>query len=152
MYPILFNFVIRFAVYANFTSIFSTIRINAIDDRYRSVRSKINKMRCGVLEWSLNIMKGHWGTLRRSLLSFSIRREKKRSIIYWGIGRDLLRDIRSAICIECLVKIARTLFKLDALIFAGQKRQLEIMTYKDKAFTWCTIWHVNLYTRIFIGL
>ena len=51
------------------------------------------------------------------------------------IGRDLLRDIRSAICIEFLVKIARTLFKLDALIFAGQKRQLEIMTYKDKAFT-----------------
>ena len=34
-----------------------------------------------------------------------------------------------------LVKIARTLFKLDALIFAGQKRHLEIMTYKDKAFT-----------------
>ena len=34
-----------------------------------------------------------------------------------------------------LVKIARTLFKLDALIFAGQKRQLEIMTYEDKAFT-----------------
>ena len=49
------------------------------------------------------------------------------------------RDIRSAICIEFLVKIVRTLFKLDALILAGQKRQLEIMTYKDKAFTGCTI-------------
>ena len=61
--------------------------------------------------------------------------EKKRSIIYWAIGRDLLRDIRSAVCIECLVKIARTLFKLDALIFAGQKRQLAIITYKDKALT-----------------
>ena len=32
-------------------------------------------------------------------------------------------------------KIARALFKLDALIFAGQKRQLEKMTYEDKAFT-----------------
>ena len=52
-----------------------------------------------------------------------------------GLAVLILRDIRSAICIEFLVKIARTLFKLDALIFAGQKRQLEIMTYEDKAFT-----------------
>ena len=54
------------------------------------------------------------------------------------IGRELLRDIRSAICIEFFVKISPTLLKLDALIaliFAGQKRQLEITTYKDKAFT-----------------
>ena len=39
------------------------------------------------------------------------------------IGRELLRDIRSAICIEFLVKISPTLFKLDALIaliFAGK--------------------------------
>ena len=59
----------------------------------------------------------------------------KASLLTLRIGRDLLRDIRSAICIEFLVKIARTLFKLDALIFAGRKRQLEIMTYEDKAFT-----------------
>ena len=52
-----------------------------------------------------------------------------------GLAVLILRDIRSAICIEFLVKIAQTLFKLDALIFASQKRQLEIMTYKDKAFT-----------------
>ena len=54
------------------------------------------------------------------------------------IGRELLRDIRSAICIEFFVKISPILFKLGALIalmFAGQKRQLEITTYKDKAFT-----------------
>ena len=54
------------------------------------------------------------------------------------IGRELLRDIRSAICIAFFVKISPTLLKLDALIaliFAGQKRQLEITTYKDKAFT-----------------
>ena len=38
---------------------FIGLRINAIDDRYRSVRSKINKMICGVLVWSLNVMKGH---------------------------------------------------------------------------------------------
>ena len=83
---------------------------------------------------------------------FNHKEKKDALFANWRIGRDLLRDIRSAICIEFLAKIARTLFKLDALIFAGQKRQLEIMTYKDKAFTWCTIWHVNLYTRIFIGL
>ena len=72
---------------------------------------------------------------KASLLTFSIRREKRCIICKLKIGRDLLRDIRSAICIEFLVKIARTLFKLDALIFAGQKRHLEIMTYEDKAFS-----------------
>ena len=30
---------------------FIGLRINAIDDRYRSVRSKINKVICGVLVW-----------------------------------------------------------------------------------------------------
>ena len=42
-----------------------------------SSRSKINKMTCGVLVWSLNILKGHWSTSRRSLLTFSIRKRKK---------------------------------------------------------------------------
>ena len=65
---------------------------------------------------------------------FNQKRKKMNYLQTGMIGRDLLRDIRSAICIEFLVKIARTLFKLDTLIFAGQKRQLEIMTYKDKAF------------------
>ena len=50
IYPILFNFVISFAVYVNqILCQFIGLRINAIDDRYRSVRSKINKMMCGVL-------------------------------------------------------------------------------------------------------
>ena len=73
------------------------------------------------------------------------RKKKDALFASWRYGRDLLRDIRSAISIEFLVKI-------DALIFAGQKRQLEIITYEDKAFTLCTIWHVNLHTRVFIGL
>ena len=30
-----------------------------------------------LLVWSLNVMKGHWSTLRCSLLTFSIRREKR---------------------------------------------------------------------------
>ena len=105
-----------------------------------------------LLVWSLNIMKGHWSTLRSSLLTFSIRWEKrcitcKLKDWPWPLAWHPLSNLH-----WILVKIARTLFKLDALIFAGQKRHLEIMTCKDKAFTWCTIWHVNLYTRIFIGV
>ena len=72
------------------------------------------------------------------MLTFSIKKRKKTLFANARIGRELLRDIRSAICIEFFVKISPTLLKLDALIaliFAGQKRQLEITTYKDKAFT-----------------
>ena len=77
------------------------------------------------------------------MLTFSIKKRKKDTLFANArIGRELLRDIRSAICIEFFVKISPTLLKLDALIaliFAGQKRQLEITPYKDKAFTSCTI-------------
>ena len=48
---------------------------------------------------------------------FNQKRKKMHYLQTEGlIGRDLLRDIRSAICIEFLVKIARTLFKLDCQI------------------------------------
>ena len=66
---------------------------------------------------------------------FNQKRKKMHYLQTEGLAVLILRDIRSAICIEFLVKIARTLFKLDALIFASQKRQLEIMTNDDKAFT-----------------
>ena len=59
------------------------------------------------------------------------QKEKKTLFANARIGRELLRDIRSAIRIEFFVKISPTLLKLDALIaliFAGQKRQLEITT------------------------
>ena len=47
----------------------------------------------------------------------------------------LLRDSRSAARIEFLLKIARTLFQLDAPFLSGQKRQLEGTNYKTKALT-----------------
>ena len=73
----------------------------------------------------------------KALFANIFNQKEKKDTLFTNarIGRELLRDIRSAICIEFFVKISPTLLKLDALIFAGQKRQLEITTYKDKAFT-----------------
>ena len=64
----------------------------------------------------------------------------------------LLRDCRSASHEGFLVKIALTLFILDASLLSGQKRQFETINWNDKALTWGTIWYINIYTTISTGI
>ena len=73
----------------------------------------------------------------KALFADIFNHKEKKDALFATEGLAVTSCMTSAqqFCIEFLVKTARTLFKLDALIFAGQKRQLEIMTYKDKAFT-----------------
>ena len=61
------------------------------------------------------------------------RKRKKYTICQTHIC--LLRDSCSVARIEVLLKIARTLFQLDAPFLLGQKRQLEGINHKTKALT-----------------
>ena len=78
--------------------------------------------------------------MKRSVKHFKVffanifyRKRKKYTICQTHIC--LLQDSCSAARIEVLLKIARTLFQLDAPFLLGQKRQLEGINYKTKALT-----------------
>ena len=113
------------------------------NDRYRSVRPlkyRTNKMICGVFVCLLNydVMKRSVKYLEAFFANIFNRKRKK--CIICKLKDWPWLDKCSAIFIEFWVRIAWTLFKLDAPVLEGQKRQLEITVW-IKAFTWCTIWY-----------